>query len=142
MGKILKTDNPHYSYGVKDNYNIHIMRVSRWIKVETKTITKRSRFWDYADSYTEENGKRIINVFRFNNRWYCLDQFLRFSYPVFYTENEKKNFLSGYDCTDYYYPLEIEIDECGEYVRLYRELKENEYTEEMKEGRFKAWEKY
>lgn len=135
MGKILKTDNLHYSYGVKDGYNIHIMRVSRWIKIETKWITKRSRFWDYADKYSEENGERIIDVFRFNNRWYCLDQFLRFSHPVFFEENGKKLFLSGYDSTDYYYPLEIEIHESGEAIRLYRELKENEYTKEMKEGR-------
>lgn len=135
MGKILKTDNLHYSYGVKDNYNIYIKRVSRWIKIETKMITKRSRFWDYADSYTEEDGKRFINVFRFKNCWYCLDHFLRFSHPVSYTENEKKGFLSGYDSTNYYNPLEIEVHESGECVRLYRELRENEYTEEMKEGR-------
>ena len=135
MTKILKTDNSHYSYGVKDNYNVHIMRVSRWIKIEAKEITKRSRFWDYADPCTEENGKRLIDVFRFNNRWYCLDQFLRLSYPVFFEENGKKGFLSGYDGENYYYPLEIELDESGECIRLYRALKENEYTEEMKEGR-------
>lgn len=136
MGKILKTDNSHYSYGVQDNYNIHIMRVSRWIKIEIKWITKRSRFWDYADPYTEENGKRTILVFRYKNRLYCLDQFMRFNTPVYYEENgEKYNFISGYDSTDYYYPLEIEIHESGECVRLYRELKENEYTEKMKEGR-------
>lgn len=135
MGKILKTGNLHYSYGVKDNYNIHVMRISRWIRIETIMITKKSRFWDYADSYTEENGKRFIDVFRFNDRLYCLSQFLRFSHPIFYMENGKKGFLSGYDSTDYYYPLEIEIDESREYIRLYRELKENEYTEEMKEGR-------
>lgn len=127
MGKILKTDNSHYSYGVQDDYNIHIMRVSRWIKIETKVITKRSQFWDYADSYTEENGTRIIDVFRFHNRWYCLSQFFRFSYPVFYMENGKKGLLSGYDSEDYYNPLEIEVSNTGEAVRLYRELTELEY---------------
>ena len=48
---------------------------------------------------------------------------------MFYEENGKKQFLSGYDSTVYYYPLEIEISDDGDYIRLYRELKENEYKE-------------
>lgn len=128
--KIFETSEKHYSYGVADNYNIKIKRVSRWIQVKRIMITKKSHFWDYADSYTEENGKRFIDVFRFNDRLYCISQFLRLSAPYSFIDTDGKNsFISGYDCTDYYYPLLIEISENGDYIRLYEELRENEYTE-------------
>ena len=128
--RVFETENKHYSYGVADNYNIKIMRVSRWIRINCIYVTKKSRLWDFADHYDVENGKAPVLVFRYNNRLYALDQFMRFDSPVFFMdETGKRAFISGYDCTDYYYPLQIEIDSSGEYVRLYRDLKENEYKE-------------
>ena len=82
--EVFETENKYY------NYNIKIMRLSGWIRIDNICITKRSKFWDYADSYTEENGKRFIDVFRFNDRLYCLGQFERLIYPMFYEENGEK----------------------------------------------------
>lgn len=128
--KVFETEDKHYSHGEAGNYNIKIMRVSRWIRIDTICITEKSRLWDYADSCTEENGKRLLSVFRYNNRLYALSQFMRLYSPIFFVdETGEKSFLSGYNYTDYYYPLEIEINPDGEYIRLYRELKENEYKE-------------
>ena len=57
--KVFETENKHYSYGVADNYNIKIMRVSRWIRINHIFVTEESRLWDYADPYTEESGRRV-----------------------------------------------------------------------------------
>ena len=129
--KVFETENKHYSYGIENNYNIKIMRVSRWVKIDCIYVTEKSRLWEYTDRYNiGEDKKTPVLVFRYNNKFYALDQFMRFGYPVFFTdETGKRTFLSGYDSTDCYYPLQIEIDDCGEYVRLYRNLKDNEYKE-------------
>ena len=48
---------------------------------------------------------------------------MRLTAPEFFeNEDGKKSFLSGYDCTQYYNPYLIEIDDGGEYVRLFEEV--------------------
>ena len=127
--RVFETEKLHYSYCTKNWYNVKIMRVSRWIRINTICITKKSKFWELADSYIEYGGIRTIEVFRHKDRLYPICNFLRFDYPLFFKENGEKNYISGYDGTDYYYPLLVEVSSNGEYVRLYRELKENEYKE-------------
>lgn len=128
--KIFETSEKHYSYGVADSFNRKIKRVSRWIKVDCEYVTKNHSLYDYADHYCEEGGKAPVFLFRHNNRLYALSQFMKLSCPMFFTDIDGKNsFIFGYDCTDYYYPLLIEISENGEHIRLYEELRENEYTE-------------
>lgn len=91
-------------------------RVSRWIKVNYKTVTSRHRLAEYAD------GDELI-YFRHGGREYALGQFMRLTAPEFFeNEDGKKSFLSGYDCTQYYKPYLIEIEDGGEYVRLFEEV--------------------
>ena len=91
-------------------------RVSRWIKVNYKTVTSRHRLAEYAD------GDELI-YFRHGGREYALGQFMRLTAPEFFeNEDGKKSFLSGYDCTQYYKPYLIEIEDGGESVRLFAEV--------------------
>lgn len=126
--KVFETDQKHYSYGVSDGYNIKVRRVSRWIHVECRYVTKNHSLYDYGDAYCEEEKKNPVLYFKHNNRLYALNQFMRLSSPMFFEDEEgKTSFLSGYDATEYYYPYLIEISESGDYIRLYEELKEWEY---------------
>lgn len=109
-----------------------IYRVSRWIKIQQAyNITKRNSLYYYA---TDESGYRegqekfnpdnglYCDFFRWNGRNYAIEQFLRLDYPIFFTDTDGKlNYLSGYDSENYYNPILIELDDCGEYVRIYTE---------------------
>ena len=126
--RIFETKDKHYSSGMSDGYNIKIRRVSRWIQLEAKYITKRHQLWDYAETEDPEGKKGYVICFKHSNKLYALGQFMRLAYPMFFEdENGKTSFLSGYDATEYYYPYLIEIADSGEYVRLYEELREWEY---------------
>ena len=95
------------------------VRVSRWISVKDRYITTKHRLYDYADIYGCEKGKALLRYFTYKGVMYAIAQFMRLSYPEFYTMDDgKTGYLSGYDSTDYYRPLFIEIDETGERVRL------------------------
>ena len=124
MGKIFTTKEKKYSYGVAEKEYRKIERKSRWIHVDYLYITKKHSLWDYVDKYDiEEDGKACLICFRHGGRLYALDQFMRLSYPIFFEdETGKEAFLSGYDCTDYYNPYLIEIEDGGEYIRLYQEV--------------------
>ena len=98
-------------------------RASRWIKIEIRYITKKHVLFDYADTYDCDDGEGLLTCFRHGGRLYALGQFMRFTTPEFYEDdNGKLQYLSGYDCTTWYKPLICEIDEGGEYIRLYQEL--------------------
>lgn len=97
-------------------------RVSRWIKLDTKEVTTRHKLFDYGDPYDCKPGKSIVTYFRYDGKEYALGQFERFSYPKMWKEKGKTNYLFGYDCTEFYYPLVIEIDKRGEMIRLYIEV--------------------
>ena len=92
--------------------NIQIKRVSRWIKVRHKIITKRHKLYDYSD-----DGN--LWYFTHKGEEYAIGQFIRLGYPIMWEENDKLQYLSGYDCINYYNPLHIEIEDGGEYIRLY-----------------------
>ena len=94
-----------------------ITRVSRWIRIQTAfDITKKHSLFDYCDK-TNENS---IDYFRYNGRKYAVNQFFRLIHPIFFDDtNGKTNFISGYDSENYWNPYYIEIDDCGEYVRMY-----------------------
>ena len=109
-----------------------IYRKSRWIKRQTNyNPNKRNSLFYYA---TDENGYRegqtgynpknglYLDYFRWNGRNWAIEQFLRLDYPIMWEDKEGKlNFLSGYDSENYYNPILIEIDETGEYIRVYEE---------------------
>lgn len=109
-------------------------RLSRWIKIKTNyNPNNKNRlecyihdgfgYSKYSDSYDPKNHDgKYLDYFTFQGRNYSIDQFLRLDYPIFYQNKEGKTcFLSGYDLENYYNPLLIEIDESGEYIRLYEE---------------------
>ena len=109
-----------------------IVRISRWIKIrQNYNVSKRNSLYYYA---TDENGYRegqtnynpenglYLDYFKFNGRTYAIEQFYRMDYPIFFeNEDGKTSYIAGYDSENYYNPLMIEVDECGENVRLYEE---------------------
>lgn len=109
-----------------------IYRVSRWIKRQTNyNPSKRNSLWYYV---TDGNGYRegqtnfdpsiglYLDYFRWNGRTWAIEQFLRLDYPIMYEEKDGKLwYLSGYDSENYYNPILIEIDETGDYIRVYEE---------------------
>ena len=109
-----------------------IVRISRWIKIrQNYNVSKRNSLYYYA---TDENGYRegqtnynpenglYLDYFKFNGRTYAIEHFYRMDYPIFFeNEDGKTSYIAGYDGENYYNPFLIEIDECGENVRLYEE---------------------
>lgn len=93
--KIFDIDCKHYSYGVSDGFYRKIKRISRWIKVDYKYVTKNHSLYDYADRYCEEQGKAPVLFFRHDNRLYALGQFMRLSTPYAFidTDGEKALYL-------------------------------------------------
>ena len=97
-------------------------RVSRWIKVRNEYVTKRHSLSDYADFYgVDDDRYGVLSYFVFNGRKYAMGQFLRLSYPEYFNnEDDKTSYLCAYDSTEWYKPLMMEIDDYGEYIRLFR----------------------
>lgn len=113
------------------------VRLSRWIRIKQNYNPKKNNsLWDYV---TDENGYKpynekfnpeeglFLDYFTFNGKNYALEQFYRLGNPFFVpvsysyeTEDGKVNYLSGIDMDgNIYNPLYIEIDENGEFVRVY-----------------------
>jgi hypothetical protein len=79
--------------------------ISRWIRIR----------------FTQRDG---ASYFIFRNRRYHLDEFMRLTYPIMWEDAEGKlHHLSGYDAGDWYNPILLEMDDCGEYVRLWEEVR-------------------
>lgn len=91
-------------------------RVSRWIRCDYIQVTRRHSLYEYSDGET-------LLCFRHGGRLYAMSQFMRLTYPELYNdENGKTGHLSGYDSTQWYNPLLIEIHENGDYIRLFQEV--------------------
>ena len=87
-------------------YNRNYKSASRWIKIE----------------YTIKDSKPY---FRHYGKRYYLDNIMRLSYPIMWNDKDGKlNYISGYDSTQWYNPYLVELDEAGEYVRLWEELED------------------
>ena len=108
MSKILETSD-----GMK------VERVSKWIKIRASYVTPKHRLHGYSDEGT-------LLYFKYDGDRYALGQFMRFDFgpsaKKMYVKDGKEDIcLAGYDATEYYRPLMIEINSTGEAVRLYRE---------------------
>lgn len=102
-------------------------KASRWIKIKTAYVTERHSLYDYVDDFDSVDNKRELTYFTHNGRKYALDQFMRMSAPITFTDRDGKlTVLSGYDCTNYYNPYLLEIHPDGEYVRLWNEVDKDE----------------
>ena len=123
MGKVIETKE-----GTK------LRRVSRWIKIrQNYSPTPRNSLWYYVmdgNGYREgqekfdKNTGLYLNYFVWCGRKWAMEQFLRLpNFPVMWEENGKLHWVCGYDAENYFNPIQIEIDEYGEYVRVYEEVK-------------------
>lgn len=106
-------------------------KVSRWIKIKTAYVTERHSLYDYADDYADDfncvDNRRELLYFIHKGCQYALDQFMRMSAPITFTDSDGKlTILSGYDCTNFYNPYLLEIHPDGEYVRLWNEVENDE----------------
>ena len=114
-----------------------LIRRSRWIKVRTNyNPSKRNSLWYYVN---DGNGRRegqtgfdpssglYLDWFPWNGRKWAMEQFIALGGPwggapiLFEDENGKTSCIAGYDSENYYNPILIEVDDCGEYVRVYEE---------------------
>ena len=98
----------------------HIRRVSRWLRVQYAHVTPRHRLAEYAD-------EGVLLFFRWQDRQYAIGQFYRLggglAAPVtWYDEDGKLHYLSGVDCTVWHNPPMLEVDDGGEYVRVYESV--------------------
>lgn len=103
-----------------------LVRLSRWIKLHYEYVSKKHSLYDYADTDSSDDMVLLI-WFQFRRKKYAMNQFICmngvWANPVmFEDETGKLNYLSGYDCEDYYNPIMIELSEDGEYVRVYQYL--------------------
>lgn len=112
-------------------------RVSRWIEVKQNyNPCPRNTLWYYVrdekgynpreNNFNRENGL-YLDYFSYHGRNYAIEQFLALGNPFYtaisysYHEGGKPFCLSGVDGENIYNPLYIEMDEIGEYVRIYEE---------------------
>lgn len=106
---------------VKQNYN-PCPRNSRWYYVQDENGYK-----PHENNFNPENGL-YLDYFSYHGRNYAIEQFLSLSHPFYlpvsysYNEGGKQFCLSGVDGENIYNPLYIEMDETGEYVRIYEEV--------------------
>lgn len=114
-----------------------LKRVSRWIRIQQNyNPSRRNPLWHYV---TDGNGYHeyqcgydpstglFLDFFRWNGRNWALEQFIRLGgmmggAPYTYEDDDGKlGVIGAYDSENYYDPILIEIDDCGEYVRVYEE---------------------
>ena len=95
--------------------------LSRWISIQAITVTERHALSQYADD-------GIVLCFRWQGRRYALGQFMRYGgpwgppVPPMWEEADGLHHIAGYDQDDYYNPIQIELDDCCEAVRIWQEV--------------------
>ena len=115
-----------------------VTRLSRWIQIKQNyNVNKRNSLYEFS---TDENGYKpgdseynpangtYLDYFRFNGRNYAIEQFITLGSvwcsgsPYEFTDTDgKSTFIHAVDFYgDLYNPLYIEVDECGERVRVYK----------------------
>ena len=94
-------------------------RQSRWIEIKYRSVTERHSLYNFSDD-------GILCYFLRKGKEYALGQFMRFNPPLEISNGKEIVKISGYDCTSYFYPYLIEINETGEAVRLYTRESEDE----------------
>lgn len=97
-------------FKAKDNTSYK--RKSRWIQIRYRPVTDRHSLYDYAD-------EDILTYFVRKGKEYALGQFMRLTPPIEISDGNETVMLCGYDCTEYWYPYLIELNDTGEAVRLY-----------------------
>ena len=112
--------------------------LSRWLKVH-EAINPRADNQYLGYYRTDENGYRegqsgfdptngtYCQYFQFSGRKWPIEQFLCLGSvwsggaPIGVNMKDGLHYIAGYDAENYYNPIMIEIDECGENVRVWQE---------------------
>lgn len=97
-----------------------IVRRSRWIQLHHDYVTKKHSLFEYADDNENPGTEGLLVWFRHKRKYYALGQFMRFNKNEYFEDNGKRCSIGGYDCTQYYKPYLIEINDSGEAIRLYQ----------------------
>ena len=106
-------------------------KASRWIKIEYRYITKQHSLWNYADYEDKLDDKCCLICFKHSGKLYALNQFMRLSYPIMFDDkNGEKVIISAHDSTQWYNPYLLEMDDNGEYVRLWNEVINDEENDD------------
>ena len=87
-----------------------------WLEIEYREITEDMKEYTDEDDYWQP-GFELNGEFRFlsdfirvhNNPWSGIDA---------------PDYIHGYDSTNIFHPLFIEINDCGEAVRVYEHVRE------------------
>lgn len=115
-----------------------IRRLSRWIHIDhAYDVTKKHSLYDfctdengyhpYQEKFSPENGT-YLDYFRFNGRKYALEDFyacgsMFISFTCTWTEKDGFHHMSGVEMSgNIFHSLLIELDESGEYLRVYEEI--------------------
>ena len=115
-----------------------VTRLSRWIQIKQNyNVNKRNSLYKFStdekgykpgrSEYNPANGT-YLDYFRFNGRNYAIEQFFALGSDwiggapyEFIDTDGKSTFIHAVDFYgDLYNPLYIEVDECGERVRVYK----------------------
>lgn len=101
--------------------------VTRWtrIKMYQPVKNRNNRFYDIADT-DPDTGEKYVDTFQINGTRgmkFALQEVLKLSYLIFFdTPDGKTDFLSGYIPISNTLAFLVQIDESGEYIRLFREI--------------------
>ena len=85
--------------------------ISDWMEIEYKTPE------NVNDEYN------FVPYFVFNGEEYLLSDFTRLNNNPWLISYDIPKFIHGVDATNYHNPYFLEVDDCGDNVRLYKEIK-------------------
>lgn len=97
---------------------MEFVKISDWLEIKYKEIT------DEMKEYTNEDNW-IQGGFEYNGDFYWLSNFVR-AHNNPWGEIDCPGFIHGYDATNIFRPLFVEISDSGDAVRLYKHILKEE----------------
>jgi hypothetical protein len=111
---------------------------SRWLTIKQNyNPTKKNKLWDYVidgsgyhpyqEKFNPDDGL-FLEYFKYKGRLFAIEQFMVIGSvwnpgeAPYYEDKEGNHTLSAFDSEEYFHPYYIEIDDCGEHVRVYEEV--------------------
>lgn len=106
---------------------ITIQGTGRWVSIHLiPEITPLHSLWEYGDD--NGDGTRSTYIFTHYGHRFALDQFIRYGgpwgppVPLMWEEADGLHHMAGVQADRWDHPLMIELDECGERVRVWQEV--------------------
>ena len=91
-----------------------------------ETMFKLVSDWIEIEYMEVEDEEDLVPAFMYNDRQYLLRNFLRCHNNAWGGISYAPEYIHGYDCTNYWTPIFIEISDSGDCVRVYVEVKDEE----------------